>query len=197
VTTPIFELFPKSPLITVSWSFSSPWATRTHPTIIGREVRQKSTIDHRNRPLAQERDFALLEIAPIESSGVARPAVLSAASLAKDDPLTIIPHPLYLQKQITRNCGVVSEKFPEWATQTPGIDFSHNCDTEGGSSGAPVFNSAGQLVGLHHHGHAVNPSTRKETDQDNKAVRIDRILEFLDRNRANNGGVVDTFAIVR
>ena len=38
--------------------------------------------------------------------------------------------------------------------RAPQSDFTHTCDTAGGSSGAPVFNLEGQLVGVHHFGFA-------------------------------------------
>ena len=54
----------------------------------------------------KERDFALLEIAAIGSTGELRPATLSVKPLAQSDPLVVIHHPLYMQKQLTRHCGV-------------------------------------------------------------------------------------------
>ena len=145
----------------------------------------------------KDRDFALLEIAAIGSTGELRPVTLSVTPLATNDPVVVIHHPLYMQKQLTRHCGVQSWAVPGWIGQSPGLDFSHDCDTEGGSSGAPVFNSAGAVVGLHHHGHGIDANTCQETDTVNKAVRMDRIVEFLDANKANNGNVAARLSIER
>jgi V8-like Glu-specific endopeptidase len=101
-----------------------------------------------------------------------------------------------MRKQITMHCGVQSWSVPGWTAGASTVDFSHDCDTEGGSSGAPVFNTSGQIVGLHHYGHAVDPATCRDTDSVNKAVRIDQIIDYLTRNRANNGNVVDKLSIV-
>ena len=149
----------------------------------------------------KERDFALLEIAAVASAGEPRPAVINLAALdaTQPTPLVVIHHPLYMQKQITRDCFVAAWKFPGWALNTAGIDFSHDCDTEGGSSGAPVFNDAGQLIGLHHYGHAIDPITCAETEHPpaNKAVRLDSIIRFLEDNKDKNGHIVDKMTIIR
>jgi hypothetical protein len=145
----------------------------------------------------KDRDFALLEIAPIATAGEPRPGLLSTAALPKHAPLFLIHHPLYMQKQITMHCGVQAWSVQGWTAAASNADFAHDCDSEGGSSGAPVFNASGQIVGLHHYGHAVDPVSCRETDAVNKAVHIDQIIDFLTRNRANNGNVVDKLPIAR
>jgi hypothetical protein len=42
-------------------------------------------------------------------------------------------------------------------------DFQHFCDTEGGSSGAPVFSSDGKVIGIHHFG--FDPAKRERINQ--------------------------------
>ena len=101
-----------------------------------------------------------------------------------------------MQKQITLHCALQGWPVKGWTSTAPAVDFTHDCDSEGGSSGAPVFDAAGRIVGLHHYGHNVDPATCRDTDAVNKAVRIDQIIDFLKTNRARNNNVVDKLAIV-
>ena len=67
-----------------------------------------------------------------------------------DGPLFIIQHPGSQPKQVSFiNCAAVQTGVDGRAT---GSDFTHTCDTAGGSSGSPVFNADGLLVGVHHFG---------------------------------------------
>lgn len=121
-------------------------------------------------------DFALLKIEAIDTAEEPRTAVLSGRPVHRGDPIRIIHHPAAKEKQIS-SCQVVEDSY----TKRP-ADFTHRCDTEGGSSGAPVFDAEGNVVGLHHHGfeaEMVN-GTCPPTDNLNKAVRMEKILEFLE-----------------
>ena len=65
-------------------------------------------------------------------------------------PLFIVQHPGPHPKQVSFiDCGAAA-----WPVdgRRAASDFTHTCDTAEGSSGAPVFNADGQLVGLHHFG---------------------------------------------
>ncbi|MCF7702334.1 trypsin-like serine peptidase [Loktanella sp. M215] len=65
-------------------------------------------------------------------------------------PLFIVQHPGPHPKQVSFiDCGAAASPVDGRAAAS---DFTHTCDTAEGSSGAPVFNAAGQLVGLHHFG---------------------------------------------
>ncbi|MFG3340003.1 trypsin-like serine peptidase [Glycomyces sp. NPDC048151] len=49
------------------------------------------------------------------------------------------------------------------AGRGPGTDFAYLCDTEGGSSGSPVFSrETGQVVGIHHFGGCPNQAVRMD-----------------------------------
>lgn len=65
--------------------------------------------------------------------------------------LYIIQHPGGESKQISfLDCAVSTINAKGVATKD--TDFGHTCDTMSGSSGAPVFDQAHRLIGLHHLG---------------------------------------------
>lgn len=88
-------------------------------------------------------------------------------------PLFIVQHPGGLPKQISKiDCKALAVPIDGRAEKT---DFTHTCDTVGGSSGSPVFNESGQVVGLHHYGFGESGDW-----QENRAIRINRIIEHLE-----------------
>lgn len=124
-------------------------------------------------------DFAILEVRPVTSLGRVRPVRISSVPISDGDPLWIVQHPLAMPKQIS-NCTVVSARSAGWRPESGQVDFTHQCDTEAGSSGAPVFNSQGELVGIHHKGFELDMQTCQPLlPKLNRAVRIDEIMTFL------------------
>ena len=118
-----------------------------------------------------ELDFAILDIkgSPSTLWGTLE---LVAADPEAAGPLFVVQHPAGQPKQISRiNCAVDLVPVDGRGTET---DFTHSCDTVGGSSGAPVFNSAGQIVGLHHYGFGEGGEWTE-----NRAIRMKRIVDFL------------------
>lgn len=129
----------------------------------------------------KELDYAIFRVRPLlQTIGLPPFATIEdAAPIVQDAPLSIVHHPLSRVKHLTkRECRVVAAEHPSWFTSKPGVDFTHECDTEGGSSGAPIFNEHNHVVGVHHSGHTLDQAGN--CDNKNKAVKISRILDSLD-----------------
>jgi V8-like Glu-specific endopeptidase len=125
-------------------------------------------------------DFALLKVEPLNALGSARPVPITLTPVKEGDDLRIVHHPEGKQKHISyQKCQVVNEKYESWRGGVPDTDFTHRCTTEFGSSGAPVFNSSGHLVGLHHVGFKFETNPCRQMDSLNKAVHIKQITDFL------------------
>lgn len=136
-------------------------------------------------------DIAVLLLKPIDPDSAPIPVVIRKPQISTDEYilpgeyLTIIHHPVCEPKRISTiiddsRCQVIKTSIEGWQDD-PDIDFTHQCDTQNGSSGAPVFDQKGRLVGLHHLGFEKIPSTNR-CDRLNKAVRMDKILEVLEAN---------------
>lgn len=153
-----------------------------HETELGRigEVTQRDCIGFDPQLTSEELDYALVRV---EGDPGAQFGTISLDALAGEaatppaggNPVLIIQHPAGLPKKIARtNCMIAELPVDGLA---PDSDFSHSCDTLGGSSGSPVFNEAGILVGLHHYGFAEGGSW-----SENRAIRISKIIgELADR----------------
>lgn len=127
-------------------------------------------------------DFALLRVSPIHGGGPARPIRVKAAPVQASDPIQLVHHPLGERKKISlKPCTVIDADRAGWRG-TPKTEFTHKCDTEGGSSGGPVIDADGDLVGLHHLGFEFAADCRT-SDKLNKAVHISHILKHLEDKR--------------
>jgi hypothetical protein len=130
---------------------------------------------------SQDLDYALLRIRPIDGS----PAIGAVAIDTSRRAFTasLIHHPAASQKVISEGCRILDRALPSAVERMPATGFSHDCDSEHGSSGAPVFDNQGALIGLHHLGFEKIPETGK-CDNRNKAIWIDAILGDLKRKQS-------------
>jgi len=127
-------------------------------------------------------DYALFRVKPLigEGGGVGEvvPAAISASNLTAAQPVFVVHHAQCRPKLLSANCKAQSVHFHGWDDATQMTEFTHDCDTEPGASGAPVFDLKGKLVGLHHLGFDRDQECGP-LDHVNKAVRIDEILRDL------------------
>ncbi len=127
-------------------------------------------------------DFALLRIAPVVGQGemVGTPiaARFSKKTLVAGEQLFIIHHAKCAEKLVSPKCSVKSASYPSWRAAPAGSEFSHDCNSEPGASGAPVFDNHGDLIGLHHLGQKRSATCEPEDDI-NKAISLAAIVQFL------------------
>ena len=130
-------------------------------------------------------DYALLRLRPLRGTDRLRAPALRRQAPRADESLQIVHHPACQLKQISRACTVRDPKVEGWRSGA-GDDFTYPCDTERGSSGAPVFDQSNRLLGIHHLGFQKKGD---RCDMLNKAVGLQGVLgamrqEYADRLRA-------------
>ncbi|MBY5326526.1 trypsin-like serine peptidase [Rhizobium leguminosarum] len=121
-------------------------------------------------------DVAVLALAPTpnEASFVA----LRTDAPKADEPLSVVQYP-YGSVQLVSNDQACHVQKPSVSIEPSrieiqrakltGLGFSHGCDTLNGSSGAPVFDSSNEVVGIHQGGVAGS----------NLAIRMDVVLSCI------------------
>lgn len=124
-------------------------------------------------------DFVVLRTTPIDKLGPVRPVKISTRAPAKNDEIRVVHHPSGKVKQLSWNCVVRNPDYKGWQVAGVPSEFTHACDTEGGSSGAPILDTEGALVGLHHLGFDFDTQKCVQTDKVNKAVKIASILDAI------------------
>lgn len=97
--------------------------------------------------------------------------------------LFIVQHPGNVPKQVSiKDCAPVDLNVQGRDDLT---DFTHTCDTAGGSSGSPIFNSDGVLIGVHHFGFEEDPTGKWKQ---NRGVDAKRIGAWAASVLGTNGG---------
>jgi hypothetical protein len=140
-------------------------------------------------------DFSLIRLVPVvgPTGTTGRPlaARISHKTLSNKLDVFVIHHAECAVKRVSAGCEVQDASYPAWdfgsdLANRPQSEFTHNCNTEPGASGAPVFDDEGKLVGLHHLGvkRAPAPACTPEDDV-NKAVNIHDIIEHLKSHHPN------------
>lgn len=130
-----------------------------------------------------------LDVAIIRMSGLADGPALSEPLVrpklswerpSNGNSVAILHHPACQAKSITRGCSVLNAEVAVWTGPEDGdpkTDFSHNCTTETGSSGGPVYSSEGKIVGIHHLG--VSPA---RMEPGNFGVSAEAILSEIQQS---------------
>nr|WP_255440693.1 serine protease [Paracoccus sp. MC1854] len=128
-------------------------------------------------------DVAVVRLENVEGE---MPIVSIASEIpSAEDQLLLAQHPYGSVRLISRDAGCKvtqsvaplepSRKDLDYS-RLEGLGFAHGCDTLEGSSGSPVFNSEGEVVGVHQGGKGSK----------NKAVRGDLVRDCIAINQGSN-----------
>jgi V8-like Glu-specific endopeptidase len=122
-----------------------------------------------------DRDFSLLRLKDRPGSDARWQALrLCDREVSTGEPLFIVQHPSGRPKEFVKDCHVAKTPADGRKNVVELVDFSHDCDTERGSSGSPVLDAHRDVVGLHHLG-----KTTGEYREVNRAVRMHEVLPLL------------------
>jgi V8-like Glu-specific endopeptidase len=140
--------------------------------------------------ISKELDYAIVRLKPVAGGTpfltTTRPVRIATSRPALGTQLRIVHHAECKPKFVSFSCAVSEAERSAWDGSGRQTEFAHNCDTEGGSSGAPIFTLGGQLVGLHHMGYEPIPGDPgNRCDQKNKAIHIDAILADIKDRRSS------------
>ncbi|MER9866809.1 serine protease [Mesorhizobium sp. M0136] len=131
---------------------------------------------------SEKLDYALLELGPLAGgpSLSSLPAAVPIDMSGVPDQIFILHHARSKPKLLSKNCHATSED------NNPDL-FLHDCDTDPGASGGPVFDSnTKRLVGIHHAGF-VRDENCQVVKAFNEGVRISPIISDACTNKKNEG----------
>jgi hypothetical protein len=128
-------------------------------------------------PPNRELDYSVLVLdQPLPPEYV---GALSTKVQTKGVGLILFQHPDGLPKMIVSSgCSVKDESSAD--TIVVGSDYSHLCDSSGGSSGSPVMDLQGKIVGIHH----LEQYDEHSSTYYNMAVKIPVLLIDLGQSQA-------------
>lgn len=105
--------------------------------------------------------------------------IRKAVDPVKGEAAYILQHPLGGRKQL----GFVRNTVTDYGDQV----LHYLTDTQPGSSGSPVFNAAGKLIGLHHASGAPQEALGKAPVRNNEGIRIPRVLAGIAQRQVSLG----------
>jgi hypothetical protein len=126
-------------------------------------------------------DYSVLELdQPLSDDFV---STIRTSPVAAGEALILIQHPDGLRKMIVTNGCVVSSLTAQ-DTVVAGSDYSHKCDSTCGSSGSPLMDARGYVVGLHH----LEQYDDSSTSYYNMAVYMSKVIDGLNGNSVCSAG---------
>jgi hypothetical protein len=123
-------------------------------------------------------DYALLRVEALDRVPLPIPATIRLSPPKANEPVVLIHHPDSDRKAISL-CNVADVNRAGWLQSGQPTEITYNCDTEGGSSGAPVF-GGGAVLALHHLGFTYG--TNCTSDMVNKGIKINEIVSALPKS---------------
>jgi hypothetical protein len=137
---------------------------------VSRELRVIK-VEASSKPL----DYALLKVEPLDRGPLPEPATIRTNPTERNVAIELVHHPAAAKKAIS-SCVVAQPDYPGWQNAAIPSEIAYDCDTDEGSSGAPVF-AGGELAAMHHLGYSRGPDCKP--DHMNKAVKITEIVTSL------------------
>lgn len=132
-------------------------------------------------PHNEELDLAIINTFNLHGSGKPQSVKFSSENPILGENLFVIHHPVAKIKQVSsEQCTATNTNQSSWKNASLLSEFHHTCDTEVGSSGAPMFNNEGLVVGVHHLG--FEKDVNDVCDGRNKAINAEQVIKFLQEN---------------